>query len=321
MKRITRDKARTYDLIAKEPLLKVTQGEKFVIETEDANNYRMTKPSELPTAEFVPEVLTREVNPVGGPVYVEGAKPGDLLAVDILDIIPDVQGVTALIPGCGPLHDSASWPECRGPLTHIIKHLPGPSGTMSDGIAVFDEKTRWELKPMIGTIGVAPIRPVLEGSCTIDGQGPWGGNYDCRDICKGNRLYLPVYHEGGLLYLGDVHGSQGDTEFTGVANETRSEVTLSCSVIKNKKIPFPRIEKPDSIIQLNSYRPLEDAMTQAYLWLMQWLVEDYGFHKLEAYLHMSVNPYVRAHVYQMVKVGRIAYTVGAEYPKKYLKNR
>jgi acetamidase/formamidase len=171
---------------------------------------------------------------------------------------------------------------------------------------------------MIGTIGVAPTRPVLEGSCSIDGQGPWGGNFDCRDLCKGTRLYLPVYHEGGLLYVGDVHGTQGDTEFTGVADETRAEVTLSVNVIKNKKIPFARLEKADSIVQLNCFRPLEDAVTQAFLWLMQWLVDDYGFDKREAYLQMTLNPYVRVNIYQMVKVGRIQYTVGVEFPKKYL---
>ena len=319
MKRITRDKALVYDIVPRDPLIRVEPGERFVVETEDAHNNRIRSSEQLPIPEHWPELLTGEGNAVGGPVYVEGAEKGDLLAVDILDIIPDEQGCTLFKPGTGPLHDSAMWPECRGPYSHIIKHLPGPSGTTSDGFGALNEKVMWNLRPMIGTIGVAPLRPVHEGSSTLAGQGPWGGNFDCRDICKGTRLLLPVYHNGALLYVGDVHGSQADTEFTGSADETRAEVVLSCDVIKNKEIPFPRLEKADSIIQLNCSRPLEDAVTQAFLWLMEWLVTEYGFNKREAYMHMGLNPYVRVNVYQMVKEGRLQYTVGVEFPNRYLK--
>jgi acetamidase/formamidase len=76
-------------------------------------------------------------------------------------------------------------------------------------------------------------------------------------------VYLNAYHDGALLYIGDMHGSQGDTEFFGIANETRGEVQLSIDVIRNKRIAFPRIEKPDSIVQMYSYRPLEDAVRSA----------------------------------------------------------
>jgi len=210
------------------------------------------------------------------------------------------------------LKDSASWPECRGPLTRIIKHLPGPSGTTSDGKGVFSPNTIWDLKPFIGTIGVAPE---LEVVSSVSGQGLWGGNLDCRDISKGNELYLPVRVDGGLLFVGDVHATQSDSEFTGLADECRAEVLLSCDIIKKKAMAYPRIRKPNSIIQLNNGLPLERSITQAFLWLMNWLVDEYNADKIDVCMQMSTNPDVRINVYQMA--GDLA-TIGVEFPKKYL---
>jgi len=171
------------------------------------------------------------------------------------------------------------------------------------------------LKPFIGTIGVAPE---LEIASSVTGQGPWGGNIDCRDIKERSKLYLNSYHDGGLLFVGDVHGSQADTEFYGVADETRAELTLTCEVIENKRIPNPRLEKEDSIITLCSSRPLEDAVTGAMLDMMEWMVTEYGIGQREAYMHLTVNPDVRVHVYQMVNTPRMAFTAGVEIPKTYL---
>ena len=168
---------------------------------------------------------------------------------------------------------------------------------------------------MIGTIGTAPDREVETSAV---GQGPWGGNLDVRDIAEGTTCYLNCYHPGGLLYVGDVHASQGDTEFYGTADETRAELTLSCRVIKNKKIPFVRLEKRDSIVSLYSFRPLEDAVESAIINLMEWMVNDYGVSERDAYMHTCINPDFRINVYQMVRLGRIQYTAGAEIPKKYL---
>ena len=131
-------------------------------------------------------------------------------------------------------------------------------------------------------------------------------------------MLVNVYHQGGLLYVGDVHGSQGDTEYYGSADETAATVKASCRVIKAKKIPFIRLEKPESLVSVYSFRPLEDAVHGAVQDLMSWLVEDYGFSPEDAYIHACVNPDFRINVYQMVKMGALEYTVGAEMPKKYL---
>ena len=168
---------------------------------------------------------------------------------------------------------------------------------------------------MIGTIGCAPEREVETSSV---GQGPWGGNLDMRDVKEGTKVLLNVYHSGGLLYFGDAHGSQGDTEYYGAADETAATITASCKVIKNKKIPFLRLIKPESIVSVYSYRPLEAAVHSAVQDLMQWLVDDFSFTQQEAYIHTCLNPDFRINVYQMVRLGRLQYTVGAEIPKSYL---
>ena len=109
-------------------------------------------------------------NPIGGPVYVEGAERGDVLEVTIEKIVVDDQGMTAFTPGGGPLGDSYKWQALRGPYVHIVKHLPGPSGTTRDGVGVLNDKISWDLQPMIGTIGTAPDREV-ESSAVGQGRG------------------------------------------------------------------------------------------------------------------------------------------------------
>ena len=318
MQRITRDRAMVYEFDWRHsPLLRVEQGESFVIETEDAGSGQIRSADaashleDFPTRGFSPP----KSNPIGGPVYVEGAQRGDLLEVTVEAIEVDEQGFTNFRPGIGPLGDSYRWKSLRGPFVHIIRHIPGPSGTTRDGKGVFNDKITWDLHPMIGTIGVAPDREV-ESSAV--GQGPWGGNLDVRDIKEGTKVYINSYHDGALLYAGDVHGSQGDTEFYGTADESRAELTMSCRVIKNKTIPFVRLEKQESIVSLYSYRPLEDAVETAIVNLMEWMVSEFDVPEREAYMHTCINPDFRVNVYQMVRLGRIQYTVGAEIPRKYL---
>ncbi|MCS4539356.1 MAG: acetamidase/formamidase family protein [Thaumarchaeota archaeon] len=319
MKRLKRTKATALEFDRNAmPVLTVSPGEEFLVETEDALFNRIRSDKDLPVETLVGDLFSAEparTNPVAGPIFVRGAEKGDVLVVEVLDIIPAVIGFTSIVPGVGPLKDSYRWRELRGPFTKIIKHLPGKSGTTSDGTAFVSKKISWMLRPHIGTIGVAPEREVVASLTT---QGRWGGNIDVRDVARGNKLLLPVYAKGGLLFLGDVHASQADTEFYGVADETRAEVRLRCHVLKKKRIPFPRVETRDSIIQLNCSVPLEDAVSQAMLWLIEMMVDDYHIDPHDAYLHTSINPDLRVHVYQMVKIGALRYTVGVEIPKRYL---
>lgn len=314
--RIHRVDAHRYEMLAGEPILRVRPGEEFVVETEDAFNGAIRSADLLPT----PDILDpRPPNPCAGPIAVEGARPGDLLAVEILDIVPDDQGTHCIFLGEGALGDSAAYPECRGPYARVILHRPGPSGTTSDGYGIFADGVTWPLQPHVGTIGTAPARPVAAGADTLTGQGRHGGNLDCRDVRRGSTLFLPVEVEGACLYVGDVHASMADGEWVGNADECRAEVTLRCRILAGR-LPWPRIETAESIIQLASGKPLEAAVKQAFVWLTDWLVTEHGFSPRDAYMQLGVNPGVRINVYQLVDLGRIGYTVGVAFPRGQLRD-
>jgi acetamidase/formamidase len=317
MKRIAREQAKVYVFDRSLPIkLRVAPREKFIVETEDATSGLLREEGQSPlNRPFVDETWPPSANPVAGPIFIEGVRRGDLLAIKIEDIlVADDQSYT-FSARRGPVHDSYKWSQAAEPWTHILRHKRGPSGTMRDGKIWFNEKISWPASPFIGTIAVAPEREVIT---SIFGQGVGGGNFDCRDIRSGNIFYVNSQNEGGLLFIGDVHASQGDTEFSGVAAETRAEVTISVDIIRGKKIPYPRIETPTSLIALYNSRPLEHAVTRAVFLLMEWLVEEYGMSQRDAYMQISVNPGVRVHIYQMIPDMSLLYTAGVEFPRDCL---
>jgi len=305
------------------PVLEVELGESFTLETEDApsGTYRTLDDAARLLEAWYLNYSPSMANPVTGPVYVQGVDAGDTLVVYIERLDMDTQGATFWRPGHKPLGDSLKWSDLSKPTLVI--------GRLEDGEVVMDEAATWEdgkvkrhplglrvrQSPFIGTIAVAPEREVEAPGL---GQGSWGGNMDVRDICPGTRVLIPCYHKGALLYVGDVHACQGDTEFYGVALEIRSAVTLRCEVIKRRRVPFVRLEKDRSIISLACARPLEEAVWRASIQLMEWLIADYGCSQREAYLLLGVNPDFRVNVYQMALIGNLQYTVGAEMLKRCL---
>ncbi|MCE9531988.1 MAG: acetamidase/formamidase family protein [Planctomycetes bacterium] len=319
MQRIPREQSRKFAFDwHDQPLVRVKPGETFEIETWDASSGYFKTPEDKAVPGKRPgfDRSPPQANPIGGPVFVEGVARGDTLVVRIEQIQVEPYSWVAVGPRRGPLGESTRFPDCSTEYTtKIFKHTPGPSGTTVDGTLHFSDRISWPITPFIGTLGVCPDREV---TTSIDGQGDWGGNLDFRDVAPGNTIFLPVYHEGALFYLGDVHASQGDTEFTGTAAETQSTVRLKLDVIKGKKVPFMRIEKPDSIIALDFYRPLEVAVEVATVRLIEWLVADFGFKAVDAYCLVSTCPDFRIHVYQMCKIGKLSYVAGAEIPRKYL---
>lgn len=320
MQKIHREQARKYAFDWRdEPLLRVQAGESFEIETYDASTGYFKSPDDkaIPAKRPGFDRTPPTANPIGGPVYLEGAERGDVLAVTIESITVDDYSWVAIGPRRGPLGESTRWPELSSDYTtKVFRHTPGPSGTTRDGTLHFNEKLKWPITPFVGTIGVAPDREV---TTSIDGQGAWGGNLDIRDVAPGNRILLPIYHPGALLYLGDVHASQGDTEFTGTAAETKSTVKLKLELIKKKRIPWMRIEKADSIVSIYADRPMEVSVETATVNLMDWLITEYGFTPTDAYCLVSTCPDFRIHVYQMCKMGKLSFVTGAEIPRKYLK--
>ncbi|MDC0309353.1 acetamidase/formamidase family protein [bacterium] len=319
MQRITRDQARKFAFDWRdEPLLRVQPGESFEIETWDAGSGFFKTPSDkaIPTNRPGFDSHPPLANPIGGPVYIDGAERGDVLLIEIEDIEVSDYSWVAIGPKRGPLGESTRWPELSSQYTtKIFKHSPGPSGSMRDGTMQFNDEIAWPITPFIGTIGVAPEREV---TTSIDGQGPWGGNLDIRDVTVGNRIHLPVFHEGALFYLGDVHASQGDTEYTGTAAETCATVRVRFELVKEKRLPFMRIEKPDSIISVHAARPLELAVDTATQHLIAWMTDEYGMSATDAYCLVSTCPDFRINIYQMVNMGSLSFVAGAEMTKNIL---
>ncbi|HEY1859885.1 MAG TPA: acetamidase/formamidase family protein [Gemmataceae bacterium] len=320
MQRTSREQARKYAFDWRdEPLLRVQRGESFEIETYDAGTGYFKTPADkaIPARRPGFDRSPPHANPIGGPVYLDGAERGDTLVVTVEDILVADSSWIAVGPRRGPLGESSRWPELSSEYTtKIFKHAPGPSGTTRDGSLQFNDRISWPITPFIGTFGVAPDREV---TTSIDGQGDWGGNLDIRDVCPPNRIFLPVYHPGALFYLGDVHASQGDTEFTGTAAETQATVRIALDLVKGKRVPWMRIEKPASIISIYASRPLEVAVETATINLMDWLIADYGFTPTDAYCLVSTCPDFRINVYQMCKLGKLSYVAGAEIPTRYLR--
>jgi amidase len=306
-----------------EPVLRVRVGESFRVETDDALTGLVKDESDHPEIRDIindPEskrLLGRTpamLNPVVGPIYVEGVERGDVVAIEIESIEPWRWGYVGIVPGNGALRDSFKWgADCRDAHIQLIEHVPGPSGTTADGTGKYGNIS-WKLDPFLGTLAVAPDREVHS---SLTGQGEFCGNIDCRDIRAGHTILVNSYHEGGLIFLGDAHGSQGDTEFTVLADETRATVQLKVNVIKNKKIPGIRIIKPETIVAVGIDLPLDQAVYNAADNLMHWMSEEYGIKPKDSYMRFSADPDFRVRVYQMVRAN-IYHVVGAEYPKSRL---
>lgn len=300
------------------PILEVEPGEKFTAAVQDAANGILREdPTKLLPRDFAPYSSKVPIwaNPLCGPLYVKGAKPGDALVVTIHKISKITDGITYTLPAAHHFTGLHGWEDCDEMYAGVIKH-EGSKGTWQYG----SHKYSWNLKPFIGTIATAPQWEVLSSVVTSFGSAAaCGGNMDCQDVREGAKVYLQSYNEGGLLFFGDVHASQGEGEVTGVANEVAAEVTLSCDVVKNKALNNVRLETPESLISIYCYRPLEEALRRALKDLILWLEEDYGMEKREAYVLASICPEFKINVYQVCSyLGRLMTTVGVEFPKSML---
>jgi amidase len=257
----------------REPIARVRQGERVAIQCEDAFESRIRSTQDVPSRALAG---AKFLNPQTGPIYVEGAKPGDVLAVRIEDISPTRDfAVSCLFPYFGGLTSTAVTRTLQDPLEERVWIWQLKDGSLSNeelGLSL-----PWQ--PFMGTLAVAPD---LEAITTL-APGPFGGNMDVPDVCPGNTVYLPIWNEGALFYTGDTHARQGQGELCGVALEITSRVTVVFDVIKGKSILWPRIESPDRLMTVGSARPMEDAARIAYAELVGWLAADYGWTVPNAY--------------------------------------
>ncbi len=167
------------------------------------------------------------INPVTGPVFIDGAEPGDAVKITVGDFDPSGFGWTANIPGFGLLAD-----QFAEPALHLWQY---DKATMAP--AAFSSVGRVPLKPFAGTIGLALAEP---GPHSIVPPRRTGGNMDIRDLSRGAVLYLPVEVAGGLFSVGDTHAAQGDGEICGTAIESAMSVTLTLDLVKNANLNSPR---------------------------------------------------------------------------------
>lgn len=213
------------------PVHTAAPGDVVEFETIDASSGQLSVTS---IAADVANLDFAQINPVTGPVFIDGAAPGDALKVTIHEFAPSGWGWTALIPGFGLLADQ--FPD---PALHIWSY-----DTSGKGAAAFGPGGRVPLKPFAGTIGVAPAEAGLH---SIVPPRNVGGNMDTRDIAAGTVLYLPVEVPGALFSVGDMHAAQGDGEVCGTAIESPMNVTLQFDLEKGANLPAPRFTTPGPV--------------------------------------------------------------------------
>jgi acetamidase/formamidase len=210
---------------ANPPALRVAPGELVTLEVVDAGGGQLSKTS---TTQDVAALDFARVNPVTGPVFVDGAQPGDALVVDIVDVEGSGWGWTAIIPGFGLLAE-----DFPTPFLHISSY--GAAGVE------FAPGIRLPVRPFPGTIGVAPAAPGLH---SIVPPRDVGGNMDIRDLTRGAVLALPIQVPGGLFSVGDTHAAQGDGEVCGTAIESPMGITLRFNLKKGARLRRPQFDIP-----------------------------------------------------------------------------
>lgn len=253
-----------------------------------------------------------------GPFWIEDATPKDTLVVKILRLRPNRDSAVSAV---NPNGISAVAGDSR---TRILND-PLPARRFewrldrSRNVGILQlpnsasKSIEMPLRPMLGRLAVAP-----QGQEAFAGlwPGDFGGNMDVADAREGTTVYLPVFHDGALFYFGDGHALQGDGEIAGSGLETTMDVTFQFDLIKGQRIRWPRMEDTDDIMVAGSARPLVDAFRIAQVELIEWLIADYGFEKMEAYQVVSQGGHSR-----IANVVDPNYTVVAKFPKRLLPSK
>ncbi|KAF9002159.1 hypothetical protein BDQ17DRAFT_1357526 [Cyathus striatus] len=293
------------------PVIHVQSGDTVTFDCLDASNGQITKES---TTETIRSLVFSQLDQVSGPVYVQGAAPGDTLQVEVLSVDTADWGWTGIIPGFGLLHDE--FPEPKLKIWTLDKE---------GGYAWFDEGRgmRVRLRPFAGEMGVAPGKngafSTIPPLCT-------GGNIDTRHVCAGSTLYLPVEVDGALFSIGDGHAAQGDGEVCGTAIETPMKVTVRLSVVKDKGyVKTPHFEVPQSNFAVGEAyycttgvdSDVGAATRGAVRHMIEFLGVEYGLGREEAYMLCSVAGDLRMH--EVVDMPN--YVIGMMMPRSVLSLR
>ncbi|MDH3290642.1 MAG: acetamidase/formamidase family protein [Gemmatimonadota bacterium] len=249
-----------------------------------------------------------------GPIYVEGATTNDMLVVRIHSVKPNHRlAASRLYPDFGGLsidQGNRLVNEPIEPRRYVWRldreRMTGTTTLQGSRL----KEIEVDLQPMLGRVAVAPAG---EQAFTGLWPGDFGGNMDAPEVREGTTVYLPIFHDGAYFYFGDGHARQGHGEVSGTGLETSMDVVLEIDLIKGKPIDWPRLEDDEYIMVAGSARPLIDAFRIAHVELIEWLEQDYGFDRLDAYLLLG-----QLAVSTVANIVDPQYTVVAKFPKRYL---
>lgn len=254
------------------PAATAASGDRVVFETLDCFENQITQESQL-----LSQIDWNHINPATGPLYVEGALPGDVLKVEILDIRVAAQGTMTALPGEGAV---------GGLLTEERTRIIPVSG----GKARFSPELELDTCPMIGVIGTAPA----DGEEIPTGTpGAHGGNMDNRRICKGSTLYLPVNVPGALLSMGDLHALMSDGEVLICGLEIPGEVEVRVHVLKGASLPLPLLRSGGDVIAIASAPTLDQAALDATAHMMTLITEHSSLDPQETGMLLSLKGELR----------------------------
>ncbi len=282
-----------------EPVLRIADGDSVITTTIDAGGGDATG-----------EQVHRRGNPQTGPFYVEGAEPGDALAVRLDSITPNrPRGFTASLVAERILEPA--FVRTLPPAMLAWWEVDNAAGT----VTLVEPETALgrlvvPLDPMLGCFGVAPPGGQAISTAT---SGTHGGNMDYRGHRAGVTVYFPVAVPGALFHLGDGHAVQGDGEIVGTGVEISMDVQFTVTVVKGSNIAWPRTENADYIMAIGNARPLDEALQSATTELLRWLAHDYGLDTRAASLLLG-----QTIEYDIANVFDPAYTVVAKLHKRWL---
>jgi acetamidase/formamidase len=253
------------------------------------------------------------VNPLTGPFYVEGAEPGDTLAVHFVSIEPSRDwAASTTIPLFGALTSTHTTAGLQEPLPEVVwmYDVDTVARTVAFRARCSDDQVELPLDPMHGTVGVAPANLEARSSLVPDAHG---GNMDTPEMRAGVTCFLGVNVEGAMFALGDGHCRQGEGETCGVAVEAAMDTTVILELVKGVATPWPRLESDGHLMSTGSARPLEDAFRIAQHDLVTWVAGECGLDPLDAYQLVT-----QASESPIANVCDPNYTVVAKMRKSYL---
>ena len=292
------------------PVARITPGTVCELWTEDCFAGRVRSASDL-----VSQVCEFPfLNPQTGPFWVEGAEPGDTVAVHFVSLEPARSwAASTTVPLFGALTSTHLTATLQDPLPEVvwIWELDRDKGLCQFTAKDSDFTAELPLNPMHGTVGVAPPLGEVRSSLT---PGSWGGNMDTPEMRSGATCYLGVNVAGALLSLGDGHARQGEGETCGVAVECAMNTVAVVDLIKAVPTPWPRLEDDTYLMTTGSARPLEDAFRIAHTELVRWTAELTGLSAIDAYQLVS-----QAALTPVANVVDTNYTVVAKLPKPVLR--